>query len=126
MGLEEQTERADLAELLRRYRGDLEPALSLRDDQALGGQTVQQLPHRADAGAVAPADCVEPQAFTGRQMPEQDVRANARMDHIADRLARMVGAEAEQCTHGRTLSRFAPCRNHRIPCGSYDDRIILR
>jgi hypothetical protein len=86
MILQQQAKRGDLLEILRRNRCYFKAALSFGDDQAFRAHPVQQFAERADAGAIALADLLQPQLLAGRKNAEDDVGADSAINRFPDRL----------------------------------------
>ena len=78
--------RGHLAEVVGRHGRDLEAALAFCDDKPFRAEAAQELPHGADAGAVALAHAVEPKPLARGQPAEHDVGSQVPVGQLADRL----------------------------------------
>jgi hypothetical protein len=83
MAFEQLAHRGDLAQVRRRHCGHLEAARAFGDEQTLGRKTIEELPQRADAGAVRVAHAVERQFPARRQTPQDDVGTDAPVRDLA-------------------------------------------
>ena len=108
VGLQQQPQRRDLAQVFRRDRSDLEAALPLGKDEPFGRQPIEQLTKGADTGAVVLAQPLELQSLCRSELAENDVGANAPVGLLADRIV-VRGS----CQHSIEKSQFSRHRARR-------------
>src|SRR4051812_41629304 len=86
MRLKQQTQRRDLAQILRRDRRDLKTALPLSDDQPFGDEPAQQFAQRPDARAIVLAQAVELELLARVQLAKNNVGADLAVGLLANRI----------------------------------------